>query len=120
MSEILTFSKASSGDLTDVADRLLHDIHNRVVPPEVVLDQRGTVGGAQVILLIFERYYMRNGSYASLTVQLTDDGTAQKATVVGTGGGEGVFNFSLGANRAFASLAAETLTSSGFTKSRGE
>ena len=72
------------------------------------------IGGGDVALLCFERMYFRNGSYASLTVMLTDDGTVQTADIVGYGGGEGVLNFSLGANRDFAAMAEEILRKQGF------
>ena len=79
------------------------------------------LGNAFVMLLSFERYYWRNGSYASLTVMLTDDGQMQTADIVGSGGGEGLWNFSYGANAEFADMAVEVLQEYGFQeKNNGE
>lgn len=36
------------------------------------------------------------------TVQIIDSGEDQQATIIGTGGGEGLMNISLGANQDFA------------------
>lgn len=60
------------------------------------------VNGVKVLLLILERYYMRNGSMAVSTVQIIYSGEVQQATIIGTGGGEGLMNISLGANQDFA------------------
>ena len=43
------------------------------IKAERVCDDYKVLGNAFVMLLSFERYYWRNGSYASLTVMLTDD-----------------------------------------------
>ena len=45
---------------------------------------------------------------------LTDDGEVQTADIIGYGGGEGLGNFSWGANRNFAEMAEEVLRKQGF------
>jgi len=65
-------------------------------------------------LLSFEKYFMRNGSYASLTVLLTENGNVQTADIIGSGGGEGIFNLSWGANSDFADMAERVLSKNGF------
>lgn len=45
---------------------------------------------------------------------LTDDGDVQTADIVGYGGGEGLGNFSWGANRSFAEMAEGVLRKQGF------
>lgn len=54
-------------------------------------------GDTQVVTFIFEQYFYRNGSYASLSVTLIFRGTRAIVTAIGSGGGEGVFNISWGA-----------------------
>ena len=48
------------------------------IKAERVCDDYKVLGNAFVMLLSFERYYWRNGSYASLTVMLTDDGRCRR------------------------------------------
>ena len=65
--------------------------------------------GKDAFVICIEKYYLRNGSYAALTVILENVSGGSKASIVGYGGGEGIFNFSLGANLDFADAAAEVL-----------
>ena len=82
---------------------------------ELVYKNIHTEGGLEVLLLVFEKFYFRTASYASLTIQCIhcDD---QRAIVVGTGGGKGIPNISYGANKSFAKDAVETLKEFGFTE----
>ena len=70
---------------------------------------------AAVILLCFEKYYLRNNSYASLTILLTEDDAEQTAEIIGFGGGNGLFNISFGANSNFANTAVKILKEHGFS-----
>jgi len=72
------------------------------------------MGDATAWLLSFERFYFRNGSYATLTIMLTETGNEQTADIIGSGGGEGILNFSLDANAPFASMAFDILQQCGF------
>lgn len=65
-------------------------------------------------LLCFEQYYFRVKSYVSLTVLLTEDGDSIEATVIGSGGGEGLMGFSWGANASIARKAEKALKEKGF------
>ena len=75
-----------------------------------------TAGSAEIRLLNFEKFYFRNGSYAGLTVMLTETEKSQNADIAGFGGGEGLLNISWGANFEFAERAAEILESCGFIR----
>ena len=81
---------------------------------ELVYESARQMGDAAVHLLALERFYLRNGSYAAMSLMLTEEGEDQTAVVVASGGGEGIFNFSLGANESFANMAAELLLPYGF------
>ncbi len=85
---------------------------------ELVCDSRRCLDDVSVILLSFEKYYMRNGSYASLTVMLTESENAQTADIIGSGGGEGIFNISWGANSEFADMAERVLYRYGFSEEK--
>lgn len=70
--------------------------------------------GTDVLLMVFEKLYLRNGSYAGLTLMVTGDGQYQEAEVIGTGGGTGLLNISWGTNEDFADMAVGVLKSQGF------
>lgn len=81
---------------------------------QLVAENQRSYSDVNVILLSFEKYFMRNGSYASLTVLLTEDEIKQTADIIGSGGGEGIFNLSWGANSDFADMAERVLSMNGF------
>ena len=49
-----------------------------------------------VLLLVYEKYFFRVNSYATLTILLTEQGETQTAQIVSSGGGNSMSNISLG------------------------
>ena len=115
-SAIIKMKRGSETDLAEVSKSILDDFKGDVA--ELSLEQMSEVNGVKVLLLILERYYMRNGSMAVSTVQIIDSGEVQQATIIGTGGGEGFMNISLGANQDFARRVAKVLAKLGFEEIR--
>ena len=115
-SAIIKMKRGSETDLAEVSKSILDDFKGDVA--ELSLEQMSEVNGVKVLLLILERYYMRNGSMAVSTVQIIDSGAVQQATIIGTGGGEGLTNTSLGANQDFARRVAKVLAKLGFEEIR--
>ena len=109
-------TREAKTDLAEVSKSILDDFKGDVA--ELSLEQMSEVNGVKVLLLILERYYMRNGSMAVSTVQIIDSGEVQQATIIGTGGGEGLMNISLGANQDFARRVAKVLAKLGFEEIR--
>ncbi len=102
-----------TGSFEQSIDELVK-ILKREISGKLVTESRRDIGGCRIALLIFEKYYFRNGSYANLTVLLTETGEKQTADVIGSGGGEGIFNLSWGANSEFAEEAEGILADNGF------
>lgn len=115
-SAIIKMKRGSETDLAEVSKSILDDFKGDVA--ELSLEQMSEVNGVKVLLLILERYYMRNGSMAVSTVQIIDSGEVQQATIIGPGGGEGLMNISLGANQDFARRVAKVLAKLGFEEIR--
>ena len=115
-SAIIKMKRGSETDLAEVSKSILGDFKGDVA--ELSLEQMSEVNGVKVLLLILERYYMRNGSMAVSTVQIIDSGEVQQATIIGTGGDEGLMNISLGANQDFACRVAKVLAKLGFEEIR--
>ncbi|MBR3357292.1 MAG: hypothetical protein IKG46_05615 [Solobacterium sp.] len=90
-------------DLFELKDRLC------TMNAELVGKEYREYSHEEVLVLVFEKYYMRSSGYGSLTVMLEDDGEEQRAVLIASGGGQGIMNISYGANRKFAESAAEIL-----------
>lgn len=93
-----------AADIRIVADTLKKEIN-----AELVCENWHKLNEVIIGLLSFEKFYFRNGSYASLTIMLMQNENVQTADIVGSGGGEGIFNISWGANSSFAEQASEVL-----------
>ena len=59
------------------------------------------LGDTKTLLLIFENWFLRTGSYASLVIMLSEYQGYQSADIIATGGKEAFFSF--GVTSAFAS-----------------
>lgn len=110
-SKIIHLHRPSRSELTDVAAAMRREMLSSA---ELVAENSRTVGDGQAIMLNYEKYYFRNSSYAALAVLLTDFGDIQTADIVGSGGGNGIFNISWGTNSEFADDAAGILHQMGF------
>lgn len=92
----------------------LADLIRREIGADLISESRKEYCDGAVILLCFEKFYFRTGSYASLTVMLTEDNVQQTADIIGFGGGSGLLNFSYGSNSDFARSAQKILSAHGF------
>lgn len=92
----------------------LADLLKDQIDAELISENWRGLDGFNVVLLSFERLFFRNGSYASLAILLTEYGDMQTADIVASGGGEGLFNISWGANSDFADMASALLEENGF------
>lgn len=81
---------------------------------EYISESWHELGDATAVLLSYEKYFFRNGSYTGLTILLTESTSTQHADIVGFGGGSGLFNISWGSNSEYADDAARILQSLGF------
>lgn len=96
----------------------LSEIHRKIHyirGAEQVFHQELQFGDTNVCLLVYEKYYFRVNSYASLTVLLTQCGGRQAAQIIASGGGSAMSNVSLGANKKFAEECAHALEEAGFS-----
>jgi hypothetical protein len=109
-STIYKLTRESGESMQDMQDWLLRGM----VCSERSFEQIDSKGDVEILLVVFEKFYFRNGSMASLTLQCIDDGETQEATIIGTGGGEGMINLSWGANKNYANQARDILLKHGF------
>ncbi len=97
-----------------MASELLEKTEKEFVSPEIVINKVEKLGSMEVLLIVLEKYYMRNASMAALTMQCVSDGYTQIVTVVGTGGGQGLLNIDWWANESFADKIRKYLEEIGF------
>ncbi|WP_415932281.1 DUF6054 family protein [Zhenpiania hominis] len=91
----------------------------RNLSEELVLKSIRQYDDCKVGLVVMEKLYLRTGSYANLTVLLVETSKIQTAQIIGSGGGNGVFNLSWGTNSNFAESARSVLEEYGFTEQKG-
>lgn len=114
MSTVSRMARTSSQPLTEVVEALKDMFGDGM--EDVAVSRTDKLGDASVVLLVFEKYFFRNGNYCSLTVQLTSFDEIQKATLVGSGGGEGLMNVDFGADASFVKKACKKLKELGFAE----
>jgi hypothetical protein len=73
------------------------------------------LGDTKTLLLIFENWFLRTGSYASLVIMLSEYQGYQSADIIATGGKEAFFSF--GAEGDFAKFGENVLGFPGNTDS---
>lgn len=73
-----------------------------------------TIQDVTLWVLVYQKYYFRISSYASVSIVLTEYGQTQTACVVASGSGAGIANRSYGADRNFAKDCVSALEFCGF------
>ena len=113
-STVIRMRSESRTDLKYVSQAIISS--SDMAGAELVLEQLSDTNDTKVLLLVFEKFYLRNSSMTACTIQIVDDGQKQAAVIVGTGGGDGIFNISWGTNSNFACKAANSLAALGFSE----
>ena len=88
----------------------------KYVLAELVVVREKEVAGIPVILYCFEKYFLRNSSYAAVSVLVTEEYNVTEVDIVTSAGGEGIFNFKWGTHKSLASDTVEVLRKFGFTE----
>ncbi len=68
---------------------------------DLIYEEHHTTGNKSVSILMFEKYYFRNESYAGLTVTISNEYEVTKVIAIASAGSHSAFNFSLGADTNF-------------------
>lgn len=103
------------GDAATITRLLADEILRSAMSCELIDSRHHELGGTTCDLLVFDKYYMRNSSRASLTVNVIGNGGVVYVDAVGSGGSQGaLFNFSWGAEENFVDTVAQILGGYGF------
>ena len=86
------------GQFQEVINRLQNDIDNSGITMNLVDESNYTSGDTNIAVRVYDKYFMRNGNRASLSLTVVGRGNDIFISAIGAGGGQGIlFNFSLGA-----------------------
>lgn len=110
-----TLSMRGSGGAEQIAALLEREIPNSGLSCELVDSVRRSFGDSGLYIMVFDKYYMRNSSRASLTVAVSGAGGNVYVDAIGSGGGtDALFRFSLGAEENFVNTVRGILEPHGF------
>ena len=99
-----------SGDFDSVIEQLHQDITNSATTMNLVEESNYTLDNASIAVRVYDKYFMRNGNRASLSLTVVGHGDEIFISAIGAGGGQGViFNFSLGAEDELVALVQESI-----------
>ncbi|MBX4263065.1 DUF6054 family protein [Clostridium estertheticum] len=92
------YEKTISGQFEEVLHQLENDIGNSGITMNLVDESNHTYGDTNIAVRVYDKYFMRNGNRASLSLTVVGKGSNVFISAIGAGGGKGIiFNFSLGA-----------------------
>lgn len=92
------YENTLTGEFEEVVKRLENDIGNSGITMNLVDESNYTFGATKIAVRVYDKYFMRNGNRASLSLTVVGDNREIFISAIGAGGGSGIlFNFSLGA-----------------------
>jgi len=92
------YEKTITGQFEEVLHRLEKDISSSGLTMNLVNESNYTFGDTNIAVRVYDKYFMRNGNRASLSLTIVSNGSDIFISAIGAGGGQGIiFNFSLGA-----------------------
>ena len=98
------------GQFNEVIHHLQEDIINSAISMNLVEESNYTSGDTNIAVRVYDKYFMRNGNRASLSLTVVGHGNDIFVSAIGAGGGQGVlFNFSLGAEDDMVAIVQESI-----------
>jgi hypothetical protein len=104
------YEKTMTGQFESIVNRLQEDIINSGITMNLVDESNYTFGDANIAVRAYDKYFMRNGNRASLSLTVVGHGNDIFISAIGAGGGQGIiFNFSLGAEDDMVAVVEESI-----------
>lgn len=92
------YEKTMIGQFDQVMNRLERDIENNAFSMNLVEESNYSSGDVKIGVRVYDKYFMRNESRASLSLTVVGRENNIFISAIGAGGGKGIlFNYSLGA-----------------------
>lgn len=110
------YERTVRGDFDEIVNRLQRDIMNSALSMNLVEESNYSSGETQLAVRVYDKYFMRNGNRASLSLTVAGHGDVIFISAIGAGGGQGViFNFSLGAEDDMVAIVQDSLEQMGYS-----
>ena len=104
------YENSITGDFNKVVNTLHHDIMESAMSMNLVDETFHQFEDTKVALKVYDKYFMRNNSRASLSLTVVGRDEDIYITAIGAGGGQGIiFNFSLGAEQELVDMVQESI-----------
>jgi hypothetical protein len=104
------YEKTIIGQFEEVVNRLQNDITNSGITMNLVDESNYSSGDTNIAVRVYDKYFMRNGNRASLSLTVVGHGSDIFISAIGAGGGQGIlFNFSLGAEDDMVAIVQESI-----------
>lgn len=104
------YEKTIIGHFEEILNRLQTDIGNSGITMNLIDESNYTSGDTNIAVRVYDKYFMRNGNRASLSLTVVGHGSNIFVSAIGAGGGQGIlFNFSLGAEDDMVSIVQECI-----------
>jgi hypothetical protein len=104
------YEKTMTCQFDMVVNRLQEDIINSGITMNLVDESNYTIGDTSIAVRVYDKYFMRNGNRASLSLTVVGHGNDIFISAIGAGGGQGIiFNFSLGAESDMVAVVEESI-----------
>lgn len=92
------YEKKIVGNFDEIINKLQNEIINSGISMNLVDESNYSLGESNIAVRVYDKYFMRNSSRASLSLTIVGHGSDIFISAIGAGGGQGViFNFSWGA-----------------------
>lgn len=112
--EMAKYEKSVQGDFDKIVEQLDEDIFKSGVSVNLVDKSNYQSENVKMAVRVYDKYFMRNSSRASLSVTIIDTGTEVFISAIGAGGGSSaIFNFSLGAESELSEVVANSIRKMG-------
>ncbi|WP_089610387.1 DUF6054 family protein [Dehalobacterium formicoaceticum] len=99
-----------NGQFEDVLNHLENDISNSAMTMNLVDGSDYTFKDTKIAVRVYDKYFMRNGNRACLSLTVVSHGSEIFISAIGAGGGQGIiFNFSLGAEDNMVAIVQESI-----------
>ena len=104
------FERTIQGDFNKVVAELDQAIMGSAMSMNLVDESTFSSGDVRVAVRVYDKYFMRNSSRASLSLTVVDEGSQIYVSAIGAGGGQGlIFNFSWGAESELVDVVSDCL-----------
>ncbi|KOA19312.1 hypothetical protein CLHOM_24180 [Clostridium homopropionicum DSM 5847] len=104
------YEKTMTGNFEEVLKHLQNDISNSGITMNLVDESNYSSGDTKIAVRVYDKYFMRNGNRASLSLTIVAHESDIFISAIGAGGGQGIiFNFSLGAEDDMVSIVRDSI-----------